>query len=331
MTRFDIPKLLLLLAAAVIVVALAPFAGMQIISPARLFDGGLQSNIFWTLRVPRVITAFIAGAGLALCGMTFQAMFRNVLADPFTLGISSGASCGAAATILLGCSGAVFGVPYITLGAFAGAAISMMAVYLLSSLQRTSSSLTMLLSGIAISFLFSSLLMFMQYLSSLRDSFQIVRWLMGGIEVFGYGRILTMLPFVGIGIGILLLNLPQLDHLLVGDDLAHSRGMRVRQTKNLLLLGTTLVVGSIVAMCGPIGFVGLMTPHICRLAFKTKHTILGPATFLAGGIFLVLCDTVARIVIAPAEMPVGVITALLGGPFFLWLLFVKKSGEAAAD
>jgi iron complex transport system permease protein len=263
--------------------------------------------------------------------MTFQAMFRNALADPFTLGISSGASCGAAATILLGYGGAILGVPSITLGAFAGAAVSMMAVYLLSSLQRTSSSLTMLLSGIAISFLFSSLLMFMQYLSSLRDSFQIVRWLMGGIEVFGYGRILTMLPFVGIGIGILLLKLPQLDHLLVGDDLAHSRGVRVRQTKNLLLLGTTLVVGSIVAMCGPIGFVGLMIPHICRIVFKTKHAILGPAVALAGGIFLVVCDTIARIVIAPAEMPVGVITALLGGPFFLWLLFVKKSEESGVD
>jgi iron complex transport system permease protein len=250
---------------------------------------------------------------------------------PFTLGISSGASCGAAATILLGLNGAFCGVSYISLGAFTGAAISMVCVYLLSSLQKTSSSLTMLLSGIAISFLFSSVLMFMQYVSSLRDSFHIVRWLMGGIEVFGYQQIVSMLPFMAIGMFIVLIKLPELDHLLAGEDLAKSRGVRVNLTKNLLLLAATLIVGSIVAICGPIGFVGLMIPHICKMLFKTKHTILGPASFLSGGIFLVLCDTLARVVIAPAEMPVGVITALLGGPFFLWLLFIRKAGGISLD
>ncbi len=324
-------QLFLLAVLSITVVCIAPFIGMEAILPGSLAKGGLQSTIFWTLRVPRVLAAFIAGSGLALCGMMFQAMFRNALADPFTLGISSGASCGAAATILLGMSGAFAGIPFISLGAFVGAAVSMACVYALSSMQRTSTSLTMLLAGIAISFLFSSVLMFMQYLSSLRDSFHIIRWLMGGIEVFGYGQILSMLPFVCVGIGILVLKLPELDHLLVGDDMAKSRGVRVEQTKNLLLLAATLIVGSIVAVCGPIGFVGLMTPHMCKMVFKTKHTILGPASFLAGGTFLVLCDTVARVVIAPAEMPVGVITALLGGPFFLWLLFVKKTRGISLD
>ncbi len=323
--------LLLLFLIAVLVVATAPFVGMEIISPRHLFANDLQTTILWTLRVPRVLVAFCAGSGLALCGMMFQAMFRNPLADPFTLGISSGASCGAAVTILLGMSGAIAGVPYISLGAFLGAALSMMCVYLLSSLQRASTSLTMLLAGIAISFLFSSILMFMQYLSSLRDSFHIVRWLMGGIEVFGYQPLFSMLPFVGLGVAILAFKLPELDHLLVGDDLAKSRGVRVNRTKNLLLLAATLMVGSIVAVCGPIGFVGLMTPHICKMVFKTKHTVLGPASFLSGGIFLVLCDTLARVVIAPAEMPVGVITALLGGPFFLWLLFARKARGISLD
>jgi iron complex transport system permease protein len=317
--------------AAIIVLAAAPFIGMDFISPLQLFKNDLQTTIFFTLRVPRVLVAFIAGSGLALCGMMFQAMFRNPLADPFTLGISSGASCGAAATILLGLNGAFCGVSYISLGAFTGAAVSMACVYLLSSLQKTSSNLTMLLSGIAISFLFSSVLMFMQYLSSLRDSFHIVRWLMGGIEVFGYQQILSMLPFMVIGMFIVLIKLPELDHLLAGEDLAKSRGVRVNLTKNLLLLAATLIVGSIVAICGPIGFVGLMIPHICKMLFKTRHAILGPASFLSGGIFLVLCDTLARVVIAPAEMPVGVITALLGGPFFLWLLFIRKAGGISLD
>jgi iron complex transport system permease protein len=324
-------SLVLLFAAALIVVVLAPFLGIESLSPAQVASGGMAGTIFWTLRVPRVLAAFLAGSGLALCGMMFQAMFRNALADPFTLGISSGASCGAAATILLGLSGAVAGVPIISIGAFLGAALAMGCVYLLSSLQRSATTLTMLLAGIAISFLFSSLLMFMQYLSSLRDSFHIVRWLMGGIEVFGYHQVLSMLPFWALGIAVLGLKLPELDHLLVGDDLAQSRGVRVKQTKTLLLAAATLIVGGIVAECGPIGFVGLMTPHMCRMLFPGRHAVLGPATFLAGGAFLVICDTAARVVIAPAEMPVGVITAMLGGPFFLWLLFMKKARGISLD
>ncbi len=330
-TGSSLLQLMFLSIAAVVVLATAPFVGMQFISPRHLFAGDLQATILLTLRIPRVLVAFSAGSGLALCGMMFQAMFRNPLADPFTLGISSGASCGAATTILLGMSGAVAGVPYISLGAFLGAAASMACVYVLSSLQRASTNLTMLLAGIAISFLFSSMLMFMQYMSSLRDSFHIVRWLMGGIEVFGYQPFLSMAPFLGLGTAILAVKLPELDHLLVGDDLAKTRGVRVNRTKNLLLFAATLMVGSIVAVCGPIGFVGLMTPHICKMVFKTGHTVLGPASFLFGGIFLVLCDTLARVVIAPAEMPVGVITALLGGPFFLWLLFVRKARGISLD
>jgi iron complex transport system permease protein len=324
-------RLLLLLFAACIVIAIAPFVGMDFIFPSQLFKNDLQTTIFFTLRVPRVLAAFIAGSGLSLCGMMFQAMFRNPLADPFTLGISSGASCGAAITILMGMNGAFFGLSFLSIGAFCGAALSMAFVYGLSSLQKTTSNLSMLLSGIAISFLFSSILMFIQYISSLRDSFHIVRWLMGGIEIFGYQQILSMLPFVLTGMIIVLLKLPELDHLLAGDDLAKSRGVRVQRTKNLLLLAATLIVGSVVAVCGPIGFVGLMTPHICKMLFKTRHTVLGPASFLAGGIFLVLCDTAARVVIAPAEMPVGVITALLGGPFFLWLLFMRKAKGISLD
>lgn len=315
--------LILALVAAGILLT-APFIGMECLSPAQIIPDGLPRTIFFDLRLPRVLTAFLAGGGLALCGLVFQALFRNPLADPFTLGVASGASFGAAAVILLGLGGSILGVPAISLGAFAGAAASMLLVHGLASLKRTATGATLLLAGIAVSFLFSSLLMFVQYLSSLRDSFHIVRWLMGGIEVFGFGPVLGLLPWVAAGGAVIALNLPQLDQLLAGEDLAHSRGVSVRLTKNALLIATTAVVGAIVAVCGPIGFVGLMTPHVCKLLWRTSHRLLAPIVFVAGGVFLVVCDTAARTLVAPAEMPVGVITALLGGPFFLWILLTAK-------
>ena len=317
-------RLLILFIGAVAVLCIAPFLGMEFIAPSELVSNQFQQNIFWSLRVPRVLTGFIAGAGLSLCGMVFQALFRNPLADPFTLGVASGASCGAAFMILSGVTGVFLGIPLVSAGAFMGSVIAIVLVFGLSTLRKNSTPLTMLLAGVAVSFLFSSLLMFLQYISSLRDSFQIVRWLMGGIEVFGYDALISMTPMVIITALVIGTKLPELDQLLSGEDIARSRGVNVAVTKYTLLLITTFQIGSIVSICGPIGFVGLMIPHICRILFSSRHKILGPAAFLMGGTFLVMCDTVARVVIAPAEMPVGILTALLGGPFFLWLLFGKR-------
>lgn len=310
---------------ATLILATAPFLGMNTISLSLIFRFGLQSDIFWSLRVPRVATAFFAGGGLALCGMVFQAVFRNPLADPFTLGVSSGASCGAALVILTGLTGSVLGIPATSLGALAGSVISMVLVYSLSSLKKSSSTMTMLLAGVAVSFLFSSLLMLVQYLSNLRDSFQIVRWLMGGIEVFGFKPLLSFLPVEIIAFILIFSKLPELDHFLTGEDIAGSRGVNVNITKNILLIASTVMIGCIVAVCGPIGFIGLMIPHFCRVFFTSRHIILGPVVFIAGGTFLVVCDTASRMVIAPAEMPVGVITALMGAPFILWMLFRKNN------
>lgn len=305
------------------VLVAAPFLGMNTISLPFIFRHGLQSDIFWSLRAPRVATAFFAGGGLALCGMVFQAVFRNPLADPFTLGVSSGASFGAALMILTGATGAILGIPAISIGALVGSIVSMLLVYSLSSLKKSSSTLTMLLAGVAVSFLFSSLLILVQYLSNLRDSFQIVRWLMGGLEVFGFRPLLSFLPVEVLAVILILFKLPELDHLLTGEDIAHSRGVNVKLTKNILLVASTFMIGCIVAVCGPIGFIGLMMPHICRVFLTSRHVYLGPVVFISGGIFLVVCDTASRIIIAPAEMPVGVITALIGAPFILWILFRK--------
>jgi iron complex transport system permease protein len=293
---------------------------MELITVGQLFGDGLQREIFLTLRLPRVLTAFTAGAGLAACGLVFQGVLRNPLADPFTLGVASGASFGAALTILTGAAGVAAGLPITAFGALCGALLSFLLVMAFAGTVRSGSTNTILLAGIAVSFFFSSLLMFSQYLSDMRDSFRIVRWLMGGVEVFGYGSLLTMLPFVVTGLLLMTLNVTALDHFLTGEDVAQTRGVRVRLSRNLLLCAASVIVGGIVSVCGPIGFVGLMVPHFCRSLFGASHRILLPACLLAGGIFLTLCDTFARTVIAPVEIPVGVITALAGGPFLIWVL-----------
>jgi iron complex transport system permease protein len=308
---------------AVIIIGGAAFAGMKFLTPSMIVSGSLNHEIFWRLRVPRVLTAFLAGSGLALCGMVFQAMFRNPLADPFTLGTASGASCGAVATMLAGITGSFLGIPIVSIGAFIGAVSAMACVSAITSLRKTSSSLTMLLAGIAVSFLFSSLLMFFQYMSSLRDSFQIVRWLMGGIQVASFSTLVPLLSFWCIGVVLIVLQLPRLDQLCAGEDLAKSRGINVVATTQWLLVAATLLIAGIVAACGPVGFIGLMVPHIGRRFVSSNHLLLGPACIFLGGTLLVIADTIGRTIIAPAELPVGVLTALVGGPFFLWLLFGK--------
>lgn len=299
----------------------APFMGMERITPAALTGGeGMAAEIFWRLRVPRVIIGFIAGASLALSGMAFQAVFRNALATPFTLGVSSGAAFGAALYMK---AGLVFGLAWLpgqSISAFIWAAVSIALVYGLTRVRRGFSTATMLIAGVAINFFFSSLILFMQYMSDFTQSFRIVRWLMGGVETIGYSRIWTLVPFMALGAIIVFTSLRELDLLSLGDDIAAGRGVEVKRTRRRIFIAASLLVGGVVSVCGPIAFVGMMAPHICRLIVGEGHTRLAPASFLFGGTFLVLCDTLARTVIAPAEIPVGVITALLGGPFFLWLL-----------
>jgi iron complex transport system permease protein len=178
----------------------------------------------------------------------------------------------------------------------------------------------MLLAGVAVSFFFSSLILFLQYLSDFSQSFRILRWLMGGLEILGYDSVFSLFPVVLSGVLILAILRHELDLLTTGDDLATSRGVAVKKVRAVLFLVTSLMVGGVVAVCGPIGFVGMMAPHICRLLTGWNHRHLLPATFLFGGAFLTLCDTFARTLIAPVEIPVGIVTALLGGPFFIWLL-----------
>lgn len=285
----------------------------------------IQHHILTQLRIPRVLFAFIAGAGLASCGMVFQAMFHNPLATPFTLGVASGASLGAALYVLLGLSFSIMGIDGAAFAAFLGSLLAISFVYSISRLRSGFSTETLLLTGVAISFFFSSLILFTQYMSNVTDSFRILRWLMGGLTTVGYRDVLQLLPFVSICIAVIIWLSRELNLLMVGDDIALSRGVAVQKTRYLLFFVTSLCVGAIVSLCGPIGFIGMMVPHICRLLIGSDHRWLTPATLLFGGSFLIICDTIARLIIAPAEIPVGVITTLLGGPFFLWLLVKSRN------
>ncbi len=312
-------------AAAAAGVLLSPTLGLMSLSDVR------SGSVLWKIRVPRTLMAFLAGSGLSLAGMTFQALFRNPLVTPYTLGVSSGAAFGATLAIRMGWVFTILGVSSIPLSAFAGALASLLLVYGIATAGKSSSTAVLLLAGAAMSFFFWSLIMGLQYLSDLTGSFRILRWLMGGVEAVGYDSVLDILPFVLSGAAVILSYARELNLLAVGEDLAASRGVAVGPVRALLFAASTLMVGGVVAYCGPIGFVGMIAPHLCRLLIGTEHRHLAPATALFGGLFLLVCDTAARLVIAPAEVPVGVLTALLGGPFFVWLLLTRpRSGGALA-
>jgi iron complex transport system permease protein len=312
----------------IIVLLSAPMIGIETIPLSAVLhpaSGSIESDIFWKIRIPRVCISFLAGAALAVSGMAFQAMFRNPLATPFTLGVASGASLGTSIYVHLGLTFSFLGISGISVSAFIGAIISILLVYSFTKIKKGFSTSTMLLAGVAISFFFSSIILFIQYLSDFTRSFLILRWLMGGLDVFGFDSVLDMIPFVISGSAIILCMKNELNLIMSGEDIAISRGVSIQKTKKVLFFATSLMVGGVVAVCGPIGFVGMMGPHICRLLIGADHTYLTPATILFGGAFLTLCDILARTLIAPAEMPVGIITALLGGPFFMWLLLGESS------
>ena len=323
-------RLVLLVVGSLAVLAVAPFVGLEVLPlevVSRPGGGDAVAVIFWQLRLPRVLAAFLAGAGLAVGGAAFQALFRNPLATPFTLGVASGAAFGVALASRLGIGIALAGIAVDSVAALAGALLAVAVVWGLTHLRPAFSTMVLLLAGVAMSFFFSSLILFLQYTASIGDAYRIVRWLMGGLASVDWRGLVRMTPFVVVGIGALGWRARELDLLSIGSDIAASRGVDVLATRRWIFLATSVMVGGIVATCGPIGFVGLMAPHICRLLVGAEHRLLLPASCLFGGAFLAVCDAAARTVLAPVELPVGVITAFLGGPFFLWLLLRRVASR----
>lgn len=315
--------------ACLLLAALTPFMGMSFIPPAALLESGSpDAEVFWSLRLPRAVAAFLAGAGLSVSGMVFQAMFRNPLATPFTLGVSSGAAFGASLYFRFGVAFSLLGLAGSLCFALLGCLLSMTLVYVITRARGGFSTSVMLLAGVIINFFFSSLVMFVQYWSNAQDSLQIVHWLMGSLSGLQAARLADLAFVVIVGALIIRRMVLELDLLTAGEDLAASRGVAVRRTRITAFVVSSIMVGAVVSLAGPIGFVGMMVPHICRLWLGWSHRLLLPASFLLGGCFLTLCDLMARSILAPAELPIGIITAMIGAPFFLWTLFrSNKCGE----
>lgn len=294
-----------------------------------------QAEVFWKLRAPRCAMAFCAGAALALCGVAFQAMFRNPLAEPYTLGVASGAALGAAIAIYAadrwlvsngGLPGDWAGGSLVSAASFVGAAAIISALLAIGRTQRGFAPGMLLLCGVALSFCCSSVILLLQYLGDPASNFRLLRWVMGQLDsVCGWADVSIVAGVAAAGAVFVFSYARELNLLSTGDELAASRGVELLRVRQRLMLAVSLMVGMVVAQCGPIGFVGLIVPHCARLLIGYDHRLLLPAAALTGGAFLALCDTAARTLLAPAELPVGILTALLGGPFFLSLLLSRRA------
>jgi iron complex transport system permease protein len=311
-------------AAAALALLLLPLVGSAHISYARAFAGlSPDAEILFYARFPRVLLALLAGGALAVAGVLFQALLRDALATPYTLGVSSGASLGAVLAISLGWR-QIAGLPGIWVAAFVGASAVLVLVLGIASEGRRMSSFTLLLAGVTVNSICLACILFLQYLADFGQSFAIVRWLLGGIEAVEYS---TLAWLAGVVIAFLIYMLWRArdwNLLAVGEEWAAARGV---STSKLILSGylaASIVAGSVTALTGPIGFVGLIVPHALRLRFGADHRLLIPCAFFLGAAFLAICDTLARTILAPTEVPVGVITAMLGGPFFIWVLRSKR-------
>ncbi len=315
------------LGAALVACLFAPLLGSTSISLTRAFDWSLpwatnvDAQVFFVARLPRVLAAALVGSALAASGVVFQALLRNPLATPFTLGISAGAALGAMLVLTFG--GALAGAAWATvpLASFVGAVGAVGVVYLLAvARHRGFSTTVLLLAGVTLNSLLSALILLVQYFADMTRAMQTLRWLLGDLDVASYQPLLAALPMVVVACGIFLWLPRALNLLALGDDHAASRGVDVLRVQRLAFFSASLATGAAVSVGGPIGFIGIVVPHLVRLLVGADHRLVVPASLGFGAAFLVACDLVARTVIAPVELPVGIVTALIGGPFFLWLL-----------
>lgn len=321
------------IAAPAAVLLCAPLLGSSPLDLGRAL-GGIgdpgcsDARVLFDIRVPRVLAGLLVGGCLSLAGAALQALTRNGLASEYTLGVAGGAALGAVTALRLGLAGSVLGLPFSSVAALAGAGL--VAVVVLGWARRASLDPGgLLLAGVTVGLLCSAGILLVQYVSDATQSHLVVRWLMGGLDVVGYGSILGVLPFAVSGVLLVGLHAAELDQILQGDEVAEARGVAVRAVRPAVLAGVALLSAAAVSIAGPVGFVGLIVPHTVRLLAGVDHRRLAPLCFVWGGVFLAACDAVARTVLAPAEIPVGVLTALLGGPFFLWVLASRRRRVAA--
>lgn len=276
-----------------------------------------QRAILFSIRFPRIILAVLVGASLSCAGVVFQALFRNPLADPYVLGVSGGAAAGAVLALGLGLGSLAGGISGL---AFAGAFVSLLLVFLLSGVAGHKSLERVLLSGVIVNAFFSAIIMFLVSITSRGQIHGAVFWLMGDLAMAEGEQILLVALSLGLGFTAMFLCSRDLNILLAGEKTALQLGVPVRKTRIVLIVSASLVTGAAVSVSGIIGFVGLMVPHLARILFGADHRVLLPASLLFGGAFLAAADTVARTALMPAELPIGVVTALCGAPYFAFLL-----------
>lgn len=302
-------RTLAIILSSVIIMAVIVFVNMN----------STNNFIVYSLRIPRLLTAFFIGAGLSVNGAVFQSMFKNDLATPYTLGTASGAAFGVVLYLQMG----LFFYGGESAFAFLGAITATFLVYIFG-LAAGGTGYSLLLSGVAINFFFSSLILFIQYIGNFALSFTTMRWMMGNLETVGYGKLYLLIPSVIITFFVVHFLHKELNLWNISEEFAQSRGVNIKYLRLIFFTLVSISTGILVSLCGPIGFVGMIIPHIIRLIVGANHKWLLPASFFAGGTFLTLSDFLGKIIIAPTEIPIGVITALIGGPFFLWILIKNR-------
>ncbi|MFJ7204138.1 FecCD family ABC transporter permease [Streptomyces sp. NPDC098789] len=330
------PLVLVLLALALAACAVAGLAlGPVRIAPGQVLeivaDGpspGAFASIVWDVRMPRVLLAAVVGAGLAVTGAVLQALVRNQLADPFLLGASSGASAGAVAVIVLGLGAGVATSVTLPLAAFVGSLGALVTVYALARRGGTMTTGRLILAGVAVQYILSALTSLVLVLSARAEEVRsILFWTLGGLGGARWDELALPAAVLAVGTGLLLGLARPLDLLLAGEEDARTLGLDTGRFRAAVFVLTSLVIGVLVAFSGAIGFVGLMVPHAARMVVGAGHRALLPVAALGGAVFLMLADLVARTAAAPEEIPVGVVTALVGGPFFLWMLRRSSRSE----
>jgi iron complex transport system permease protein len=283
------------------------------------------SVIVLQVRLPRVLLAFLVGGSLAMVGVALQALLRNPLADPFVIGISSGAALGASIALLFGVGISILSVSALPVCAFAGALFSLFIMYRISSAKFGFSIYTLLLAGVVLNAIFSAFIMFLTSIADPNRAFGMYAWLMGTLIGPDFPTLGVLALYLGLGLFLLTAHSSSLNLLTLGEETARSLGVDVERVKKLVFIASALLTGAVVSFSGIIGFVGLIVPHAVRFLVGADHRLLLPLAGLVGGGFLMIADTVARTVLSPTELPVGILTALLGGPIFLWLLTHRQA------
>jgi iron complex transport system permease protein len=301
-----------------------PFLGDTISLPSNL---ATDATIIMQLRLPRVITGGLVGACLAIAGVIYQGIFRNPMADPYVIGAMSGASLGAALVFVLGIGVSVFGVNTLQIFAFLGSLVTVLFVYTISKKGSTVPVTMLLLTGIAVTYFQSAIVTFLQTIASQSVLHGLTLWFIGSIsDLHGWNDVWSVFPFLIIGFCIAYLYSRDLNIFALGEDQARHLGVEIEKVKMVLLVCATLMTAAAVSISGLIGFVGLIIPHLTRIIVGPDHRILLPTSAMVGAAFLMASDSLARVVMGAAETPVGVITAFVGGPFFIYLLRRKSKG-----